>query len=609
MAGLLVSREDLRFQLHDWLDVDALTQAPRFAAHSRETFDAVLDGCERLAEDVFAPCYQAADREEPQYDGDQVTVHPQVAEAVRAFAASGLVAATHDESVGGMQLPVVVHAAALAYLYAANIGACAYPALTMGNASLLLAHGTPAQVDTFALPQLRGEWTGTMCLSEPQAGSSLSDIATRAEYECESPLGPQYRVSGRKMWISGGEHTILGNIVHLVLAKVPDADGRLPHGTQGISLLVVPRVLPGVDGGAGERNDVSLAGINHKLGYRATVNCALNFGEGRFRPGDRAGAVGYLVGRPGEGLACMFHMMNEARIGVGLGAAALGYTAYLHALDYARNRPQGRLPGPAGKDALQPQVALVAHADVRRMLLAQKAYAEGGLGLVLLCAKLVDEASIAREAGDAKAVASCSRLLGILTPIAKSWPSQWCLAGNDLAIQVHGGYGYTRDYKVEQFWRDNRLNAIHEGAHGIQGIDLLGRKVAMDDGAAFAAYCGLVQATIDRARTGAHIADAERLAARLDRLREVTARLLAVAEPVARLANASAYLEAFGHVTVAWIWLDQVLALGDRDDDFARGKRQAARHFIAWELPRVDAWLDRLADNDDTALAMRDEWF
>src|SRR5690606_22550760 len=213
------------------------------------------------------------------------------------------------------------------------------------------------------------------------------------------------------------------------------------------------------------------------------------------------------------------------------------------------------------------------------------------------------------EAGDGEAAASKQRLLDLLTPVVKSWPSQWCLAGNDLAIQVHGGYGYTRDYKVEQFWRDNRLNAIHEGAHGIQGIDLLGRKVAMEDGASFAAYCRLVEASLDRARTGVHAADAEQLAARLDRLREVTARLLAVADPVARLANASAYLEAFGHVTVAWVWLDQVLALGERDDDFARGKRQAARHFIGWELPRVDAWLERLADNDDTALAMRDEWF
>jgi hypothetical protein len=243
------------------------------------------------------------------------------------------------------------------------------------------------------------------------------------------------------------------------------------------------------------------------------------------------------------------------------------------------------------------------------MLLAQKSYAEGGLGLVLYCAKLVDEARIAREAGDADAAASRELLLDILTPIAKSWPSQWCLAGNDLAIQVHGGYGYTRDYRVEQLWRDNRLNAIHEGTHGIQGIDLLGRKVAMQGGAAFAAYVRLVADTIARAAGSTCAGSADALAARLARLREVTAALLRVEDPVARLANASTYLEAFGHVTVAWVWLGQLLALGDRDDDFARGKRQAARHFLRWELPRVDAWLDRLADNDDSALAMRDEWF
>ena len=603
-----IPRRELNFQLHDWLGVDALLQSPRFAAHSAETFDAVMDGCDRLASELFAPCYQAADREEPHFDGEHVTVHPQVGEAVRAFAASGLVSATEDESVGGMQLPVVVEKAALVNLYAANIGACAYPLLTMGNARLLLAHGTPEQVEAFAMPQLGGEWTGTMCLSEPQAGSSLSDITTRAEFERESPFGPQYRISGRKMWISGGEHEILGNIVHLVLAKVPDADGRLPAGTKGISLFIVPRSLVDAGGNVGERNDVSLAGLNHKLGYRATVNCALNFGEGRFKPEGRSGAIGYLVGKPGEGLAGMFHMMNDARIGVGLGAVALGYAGYLHALDYARNRPQGRLPGPAGKDPSQPQQVLVAHADVRRMLLAQKSYAEGGLGLVLYCAKLVDEARIAREAGDGAAASSCHLLLDILTPIAKSWPSQWCLAGNDLAIQVHGGYGYTRDYKVEQLWRDNRLNPIHEGTHGIQGIDLLGRKVAMQSGAAFAAHGALIEATVARARA-TQGPWAEALDRRLSRLREVTAALLQVADPVERLANATAYLEAFGHVTVAWIWLDQVLALDDRDDDFASGKRQAARYFMQWELPRVDTWLDRLADNDDTALAMRDDWF
>ena len=199
MSVPLITRRELKFQLHDWLRVDALLHAPRFAAHSAETFDAVMDGCDRLAAEVFAPCYQAADRDEPHFDGENVSVHPQIAEAVRAFAVSGLVSATEDESVGGMQLPVVVEKAALVNLYAANIGACAYPLLTMGNARLLLAHGTPAQVDAFAMPQLRGDWTGTMCLSEPQAGSSLSDITTRAEYERESPFGPQYRISGRKM--------------------------------------------------------------------------------------------------------------------------------------------------------------------------------------------------------------------------------------------------------------------------------------------------------------------------------------------------------------------------------------------------------------------------
>ena len=305
----------------------------------------------------------------------------------------------------------------------------------------------------------------------------------------------------------------------------------------------------------------------------------------------------------------MFHLMDEARIGVGLGAAALGYTAYLHALDYARQRPQGRLPGPSGKDPSQPQVPLVAHADVRRMLLAQKCYAEGGLGLVLACARLVDEARIAREAGDAAAADGKQLLLDILTPVAKSWPAQWCLAGNDLAIQVHGGYGYTRDYRVEQFWRDNRLNAIHEGTHGIQAIDLLGRKVAMQGGAAFEAYVRLLEGTLGRASGSTCAGFADALAARLSRLREVTAALLRVEDPVTRLANASAYLEAFGHVTVAWVWLGQLLALGVREDGFARGKRQAARWFLRWELPRVDAWLERLADNDDSALAMRDEWF
>ena len=314
-----------------------------------------------------------------------------------------------------------------------------------------------------------------MCLSEPQAGSSLSDIVTRAtpdgsDFETD-PFGPRYRLRGNKMWISNGEHELAENIVHLVLAKIPGPDGQLVPGTRGISLFVVPKKL--VDAGGaltGERNDVALAGLNHKLGYRGIPNTLLNFGEGRYPVRGAAGAIGYLVGRPGEGLRCMFHMMNEARIGVGLGATMLGYAGYEASLEYARGRPQGRAIGPSGKDATQPQVPIIRHADVKRMLLAQKAYCEGALALDLYCARLVDEQHTAAP----EAAAEAGLLLEMLTPIAKSWPSEWCLEANSLAIQVLGGYGYTRDYPVEQYWRDNRLNMIHEGTHGIQALDLLG---------------------------------------------------------------------------------------------------------------------------------------
>ena len=608
MNELLLSRRDLEFQLYEWLDVVELTKADRYADHSRETFDAVLDTCARLALEKFAPHYQKADREEPRFDGERVHVIDEMKPALRAFADAGLIAATQDYARGGMQLPTSVEKAALAYLYAANVSTCAYPLLTMANARLLLAHGSQAQIDAFAEPQLQGRWFGTMCLSEPQAGSSLSDIATRADYECASPLGPQYRLTGSKMWISGGEHELAENIVHLVLAKIPGADGRLVPGVKGISLFAVPKYLPDANGAAGERNDVLVAGVNHKMGYRGTVNCLLSFGEGtRHRPQQRAGAIGFLIGSVNGGLGCMFHMMNEARIGVGLGAVALAYTGYLHALDYARNRPQGRPAGAAGKDAASPQIALIAHADVRRMLLAQKAYAEGGLGLILYCARLVDEARIA---GSEPERAQCVRLLDILTPIAKSWPAQWCLAANDLAIQVHGGYGYTRDFKVEQFYRDNRLNPIHEGTHGIQALDLLGRKVTMEDGAAFAAFVARVAASIELGRAQAALAaHADALHSRLQRLEQVTRVLWSADDVSLTLANASVYLEAFGHITIAWIWLQQALATRGHAGDFYTGKRRAADYFFRWELPKVDAQLDLLATLERTVLDMRNEWF
>ncbi|KAF1708142.1 acyl-CoA dehydrogenase [Pseudoxanthomonas sacheonensis] len=608
MDSLLLSRRDLQFLLYEWLDVESLIRAERYADHSRETFDAALDTCERIATELFAPHNQKADQHEPHFDGNSVAVIEEVGPALRAFADAGLIAAGHDYALGGMQLPAVVEKAGLTYLYAANVATSAYPLLTMGNANLLLAHGSQAQIQAFVRPELEGRYFGTMCLSEPQAGSSLSDIATRADYEGESAFGPQYRVTGNKMWISGGDHELSENIVHLVLAKIPGPDGRLIPGVKGISLLLVPKFLVGEDGTLGERNDVQLAGINHKMGYRGTVNCLLNFGEGtRHRPGGKGGAVGYLVGEAHHGLAYMFHMMNEARIGVGLGAVALGYTGYLHALEYARNRPQGRPIGNEGKDPSSPQTRIVHHADVKRMLLAQKSYVEGALAFNLYCARLVDQARVTTNADER---AELTRLLDILTPIAKSWPSQWCLAANDLAIQVHGGYGYTRDYKVEQFYRDNRLNPIHEGTHGIQGLDLLGRKVVAENGAAFKSFASRVAETVGKARAHGSLAEsANALEQRFQRLSEVTRILWSAGDAQLTLANATVYLEAFGHIAIAWIWLEQALAAEAKEGGFYEGKRSAMRYFFRWELPKVDAQLDLLASLDRTALDMQDAFF
>jgi alkylation response protein AidB-like acyl-CoA dehydrogenase len=620
MAELICCRRDLTFLLYEWLEVESLTARPRYAQHSRETFEAVLDIAERMSTDLFAPHARKGDLNEPQFDGERVQLIPEVRAAMDAFVAAGLMAAEQDEEFGGMQLPLTVAKAAFAYFKGANVASASYPLLTIGNANLLLAHGSAAQIDAFVRPQLAGRFFGTMCLSEPQAGSSLSDITTRAEFERDSPLGRQYRLRGNKMWISAGEHELSETIVHLVLAKIPDADGRLVPGTRGISLFVVPKHCVSVDGqGAsarvcvGERNDVSLAGLNHKMGYRGNSNCLLNFGEGRYRPEGKGGAIGYLVGGEGRGLAAMFHMMNEARIGVGLGAAMLGYTAYRHALEYARGRPQGRPLGPAGKDPAQPQVPIIRHADVRRMLLAQKAYAEGALALNLYCARLIDEERTAEEA-DARREANL--LLEILTPVAKSWPSQWCLEGNALAIQVHGGYGYTRDYPVEQFYRDNRLNSIHEGTHGIQALDLLGRKVRMENGAAFRLLGARIEDTIRRASQARH-PDTQRWAAmlrdRVQRIARTTERAWAAGEPERVLAHATPYLEAFGHIVLAWIWLEQSLAASRRYDraesGFYHGKWQACRYFMLYELPKVDAMLELVESLDGTTLEMQDGWY
>ncbi len=593
-----IDRADLAFQLFDLLDTSGLHAAERFADWDRSGIEGVLDTAERIAIDHFLPHAAALDEHEPQFVDGKAIIDQRVGAALAVYREAGFFGAGFDAEWGGGQMPETVRIAAAYMFSAANVGTAGYPFLTVGAANLIASFGSAAQKERYLRPMVEGRFFGTMCLSEPQAGSSLSDIVTKAE-----PLGDgAYRITGRKMWISGGEQEISGNIVHMVLAKIPGG----PPGVKGISLFIVPKYRVGEDGSVGPRNGVTLAGLNHKMGYRGTTNTLLNFG-------DDGECVGHLVGEPHKGLAYMFQMMNEARIGVGLGATALASAGYQVALAYAKERPQGRHPD--GKDATSRQVPIIEHADIRRLLLAQKAAVEGALSLILYSARLVDGV---RTSTDPDQRRRDELLLDLLTPVAKSWPSEFCLEANKHAIQVLGGYGYTRDYPVERLYRDNRLNPIHEGTHGVQGMDILGRKVVQAKGEGLAILAARIGETVAAATSDARLADhAADLAAHLSETIALTRQLAGelAANPRRALANATIYLDMFGHVVIAWMWLRQALVAarkldaGDGDAAFMNGKLAACRYFFAYELPKARTQRELLAKLDDTTLEMKAEWF
>ncbi|WP_297007347.1 acyl-CoA dehydrogenase [uncultured Corynebacterium sp.] len=582
--SLMLDATDLEFCLYDWLDAENLTTLDRFAEHSRETFDGLLDLSRRLAEDLFAPHNRTGDLDEPHLVDGTVQLIDEVKPALDAFAEAGLLSATMDEEHGGFRLPALIYRAAFLWFQAANVSTVSYALLTTGAANLILAHGSAELQERFLPPMLDGRWYGTMNLSEPGTGSALGDLTTTATRAADGT----YRIRGDKMWISGGDQEISENIVHLVLARTGGP------GVKGLSLFIVPKWLGG-PGDLTDRNSVTLVGLNHKMGYRGTVNTALRYED----------ATGWLIGEEGRGLTYMFHMMNEARIGVGAGATALGVTGFLHARDYARGRIQGR-PLDAGAPGA-PAVPIIRHPDVRRMLLEARSYAEGAVAVMLYAAKLLDEAAAAPTVEERDAAAL---LVDVLTPVAKSWPSQWCLAADDLAIQVLGGAGYTRDHPVEQFYRDNRLNPIHEGTHGIQGLDLLGRKVLLEDGAGFRDLLGRIDATctaVSSPETAglaptALAALAAAVASRATRLGEIAVNAWVDGDAATALTNATTYLEAAGDIIVAWLLLDQVRALGERSadecDSFAQSKLLTASFFITHLLPRVDPQLDLVASGD-----------
>lgn len=562
MTDILVPNQELEFLLFDWLDLQ------RGGGIERDTVSAILELARDLATSHFLPHYKAADIEEPRLADGAVKVLPAIGRALQEYARLGLCGLSFPERVGGMGLPHSVATACYAVFASANVATASYVMLTVANARLLLAFANDEQVEAFARPMIDGRWFGTMCLSEPAAGSGLGDIRCKAVPDYDDALGSRYRLRGNKMWISGADQDITENIVHLVLAKIPRADGTLPPGTKGISLFIVPKRLPD-----GTLNDVTVAGINHKMGYRGTANCLLNFGEGD-------GAVGWRVGGEGQGLQQMFLMMNEARISVGTGAAAMAMRSHRHSVRYARERVQGKAPG---QDDDQP-TAIINHPDVRRMLLQQKSFSEGALALCVYCAALADEAGEDAEV-----------LLSLLTPIAKSWPSEFGLVVNDTAIQIHGGYGYTRDFDVEQLWRDNRLNPIHEGTTGIQGIDLLERKIIK------AGPRGLL---LLEKRLAAIAATA--LGGQGDRLMELWAETKRTVDGLAgrslalRLQDSTTFLRAFGHLIIGWMWLELANAAArSLDEDFRAGKLLAAEYFSTFELPQARAWMQTIELGSD----------
>jgi alkylation response protein AidB-like acyl-CoA dehydrogenase len=600
MPAPIVSRRDIEFFLYEMFDIESLTTRERYQDHDRESFDAAIDIAQAIAEKYYLPIQSKVDRNEPTFDGNKVHIIPEIKVGLDAVIAAGLTAPTTDYEMGGMQLPQIAASGAFAYLSAAASTSLGYLSLTHANCNLIEAYGSPEQIEKWVTPQREGRFFGTMAMTEPGAGSGLGDLTTSATKEEDGT----YRVKGNKIWISGGDHDLSENIVHLVLARVKGA----PKGVKGISLFIVPKFLVNDDGKVGEQNEVALAGLFHKMGGRGHTSTALSFGE-------QDGAVAYLVGEENKGLMYMFHMMNEARILVGTGAALTALTGFQYSLDYAKGRPQGRLL--SSKDPLAPPVNIIEHPDVRRMLLTQKAYSEGAYALCLYGHQLADDEKTAPTESEKK---HASTILNFLTPIIKSWPSEWGPKSNDLAIQVLGGHGYVNEHPVEMFYRDNRLNPIHEGTTGIQSLDLLCRKVPMNDFKGYQAFLTEMYDTVDSAQSHEKLQlYAQQLKDTLDNLKAVTTAVLDASKTQnidMVFSNSVSYLNMFGHITIAWLWLRQAevatKALDKTphsdDEKFYNGKIQAMKYFFNSELPLTYHWGNLVKNIDSASFDTHPDW-
>jgi alkylation response protein AidB-like acyl-CoA dehydrogenase len=599
MADKFVSEKNINFLLYDVFDMVSLTEYEYYSEHNKKMFDMVLKACLKLSKNMLWPVFAEMDREPPELKEGAVVVHPSVAKILKEFGRGGWITSTVPFDQDGEQLPHMIADMCQYIFAAANYSASAYPGLCAGAAHLIQSFGSQELYDRYVAKMRSGKWQGTMALTEPEAGSSLSDITTTAE-----PTGDgYYSIKGQKIFISAGDHNYTENVIHLMLAKIKGA----PPGVKGISLFVVPKKRIAEDGSL-EANDVVTSGVYHKLGYRGCPIVQLSIG-------DRGDCRGWLVGEEHNGLRYMFQMMNEARIGVGLGATSMATAAYYSALDYCRTRKQGRRI--SGKDPLKPQVAIIEHADVKRMLLFQRAVTEGALSLLMQCSKLVDLQKVSE--GEQKE--KYSLLLDLLTPIAKSYPSEMGILAISQGLQCFGGSGFCDDYPLEQYYRDARIHPIHEGTTAMHGMDLLGRKVTMKGGAAFDLFLEEVNRAIKTAEQFRELRPyAGQLGAALEQLQDITKRLqeiLAEKGIEYYMADATLYLELFGIVAIAWQWLLQGITVqkqcsGDEKkaaSGFFQGKMYTLKYFYTYELPKMAGLISRLELADGLTLEVTSDQF
>ena len=605
MATQFFSKRNLQFLLYEVFNAESLTQYEYYQDHARETFDMVLDSAEQIAEKLLKPLLTEMDRKEPQLVDGKIRIHEGMFQILKKFGEDGWINAGFSYDEGGQQIPSTILNSAAFIFQAANYSSSVFPFLTSGAANLIRSFGSEELKNTFTPNMYAGVWQGTMALTEPDAGSSLSDISTTAEPTDQEGV---FKIKGQKIYISAGDHDGCENVIHLMLAKIKGG----PAGAKGISLFVVPQKRLNnsqstIYNSQLIDNDVITAGVYHKMGYKGAPIAHLMVGS-------NDNTLGYLVGEPHKGLTYMFQMMNEARIGVGMNATAIGTAAYYASLEYAKERPQGRII--SDKDVSKPQVQIIRHADVKRMLLFQKAVVEGSLSLLVQCSMYADLAHVT----EGEEHENYHLLLDLLTPIAKSYPSEMCCLTTSAAVQILGGAGYTTDFPVEQFYREARIHPIHEGTTAIHGLDLLGRKIIIKNGKSLQLLVAEMLKTLENANQFESLKPfAQKLQHYLGKTDSVTRHLLGLASKDLEifLSDATLYLELFGIMTIAWQWLvqgikaEEALKAGTSGDEanFYQGKIYTLRYFYEYELVKIDALMKRLLSEDNVTVEMKAEWF